>query len=806
MNDLRYALRSLRQSRAFTITAVAALALGIGANTAIFTVVNTVILHPLPYPDSDRIVNVGRSDGDAVSEPVFTFWQQNNPGFEDLAAYHTGGRMTLNGGDRPELVDTISASRNYFRLFGARTVVGRTFSASEDSPGGPRVMVLSYGLWQRRFGGDSGLLGKSFLLGGVPYTVIGVLLPGFRSEPPADVWIALQPDPNSTNQGSILTASARLPPGITLTQANAWIAALGKRFVETRPGSFYDPKMGVAYLQQNLTGKARPALLILLGAVGLVLLIACANVANLLLARGAGRQREMAIRAAVGAGRGRIVVQLLTEGLLLALAGGAVGLALGSWGVRVLVAFVPGDLPRLREMAAVPALDPFVAAFTFALASFTGIVFGLAPAFQLSRTDLTVALKASGSRAGASRNQTRVRAALVATEVALAVVLLCGAILLIRSFAALHSVNLGFEAQQLLAMDISLSGPGYTKSSEVARVAQNFVERAERIPGVACAAVASAAPLSGGMDMVFKIPGRAAPAGRKFTGDVQWRIVSSHYFEVLRIPLLSGRLFRERETRPTVVVNQAFARRFWPDTNPIGQTLIIGPEMGRAYEVGATEIIGVVGDTRLRLEIEPQPVMYQMVSQIPDADTVLVAGFDPSAVLIRTRPGVAPMSVSPAVRQPLEADRLAVGKVRTIEQISSDSTAQRNFNLLLLGLFAAIALALAAVGIYGVMSYSVEQRTPEIGIRTALGASSGDTLRLVLREALGMTGAGVAAGLAAAFGLTRFLASQLFGVKPADPLTFGAVPLILIAVALAAAYVPARRASRVDPLVALRHE
>ncbi len=806
MNDLRYALRSLRQSRAFTITAVAALALGIGANTAIFTVVNTVILHPLPYPDSDRIVNVGRSDGDAVSEPVFTFWQQNDPGFEDLAAYHTGGRMTLNGGDRPELVDTISASRNYFRLFGARTVVGRSFSATEDSPGGPRVMVLSYGLWQRRFGGDSGLLGKSFLLGGVPYTVIGVLLPGFRSEPPADVWIALQPDPNSTNQGSILTASARLPLGITLTQANAWIAALGKRFVETRPGAFYDPKMGVAYLQQNLTGKARPALLILLGVVGLVLLIACANVANLLLARGAGRQREMAIRGAVGAGRGRIVVQLLTEGLLLAFAGGAVGLVLGSWGVRVLVAFVPGDLPRLREMAAVPALDPFVAAFSFGLASFTGIVFGLAPAFQLSRTDLTLALKASGSRAGASRNQSRARAALVATEVALAVVLLCGAILLIRSFAALHSVNLGFEAQQLLAMDISLSGPGYAKSSEVARVAQNFVERAERIPGVASAAVASAAPLSGWMDMVFKIPGRAAPAGRKFTGDVQWRIVSSHYFEVLRIPLLSGRLFRERETRPTVVVNQAFARRFWPDTNPIGQTLIIGPELGRAYEVGATEIIGVVGDTRLRLEIEPQPVMYQTASQIPDADTVLVAGFDPSAVLIRTRPGVAPMSVGPAVRQALEADRLAGGKVRTIEQISSDSTAQRNFNLLLLGLFAAIALALAAVGIYGVMSYSVEQRTPEIGIRTALGASSGDTLRLVLREALGMTGAGVAAGLAAAFGLTRLLAAQLFGVKPTDPLTFGAVPLIVIAVALAAAYVPARRASRIDPLVALRYE
>ena len=806
MSDLRHALRGLRQNRTFTITAVAALALGIGANTAIFTVVNTVILHPLPYPDSDRIINMGRSAGDAVSEPVFTFWQQNNPGFEDLAAYRTGGRMTLDGGDRPELVDTVTASRNYFRLFGAYPIAGRTFSASEDRPGGPRTMVLGYGLWQRRFGGDSGLLGKSVRLGGVPYTVIGILPPGFRSEPPADVWIPLQLDPNSMNQASILTVSARLPRGITLTQANAWIATLGKRLVETRPRVFYDPKTAVGWLQQNLAGKARPALLILLGAVGLVLLIACANVANLLLARGAGRQREIAIRAAVGAGRGRIVVQLLTEGLLLALAGGAFGLALGSWGVRALVAFVPGDLPRLSEMAAVPALDPLVAAFTFALAALTGILFGLAPAFQFSRTDLTVALKASGSRAGASRSQRRARAALVTTEVALAVVLLCGAVLLIRSFAALHSVNLGFESQQLLTMDISLSGPGYAKSSAVARVAQDFVDRAERIPGVASAAVASAAPLSGWMDMVFNIPGRAAPAGRKFTGDVQWRIVTPHYFDVLRIPLLSGRLFRERETRPTVVVNQAFARRFWPDTNPIGQTLVIAPELGPAYEVGATEVIGVVGDTRPRLDIEPQPFMYQMVSQIPDADTVLVAGYDPSAVLIRTRPGVAPMSVGPAMRQALAADGLAAGKVRTIQQLSSDSSAQRNFNVWLLALFAGIALALAAVGIYGVMAYTVEQRIPELALRIALGANSGDTLRLVLREALGMTIAGVAAGLAAAFGLTRLLAAQLFGVKPSDPLTFGAVSLILIAVALAAAYVPARRASRTDPLVALRHE
>jgi putative ABC transport system permease protein len=808
-NDLKHSLRVLRQSPTLAITAVAVTALGIGANTAMFTVINTVLLDRLPYPDSDRIVDIARQGGGAISEPLFTYWERNNPGFEDLSAYHAGASMNLTGGDRPELVETISASGNYFQLFGANPILGRAFTPAEDSPGGPRAMLLSYGLWQHRFGGDPAILGKTLTLGGAPYAVVGVLSPSFTPFPPADVWIALQADPNSSNYAGILTVSGRLSGGATLAQANARMAAIGKRYVESHSQAFKNyTEIRVNFMRQQITGDVRPALLILLGAVGLVLLIASANIANLLLARAAARQKEMAIRAALGAGRGRIVRQLLTESLVLAFAGGTLGLALGSWGVHVLVAFVPGNLPRLQEMAAIPALDPRVAGFTFLLTAVTGVLFGLAPAFQLSRTELTIALNESGGRPGAGLKQSRTRNLLVAAEVAIAVVLLCGAVLLMRSFAAMHSVSLGFDPNQLLTMEVSLAGPGYSKSSTVDHLAKQFVERAERIPGVESAALASALPLLGRMDMIFNIPGRTPPEGRPFLADVQWRFVSAHYFDVLRIPLLSGRLLHEQEPGRTVVINQSMARKFWPGANPIGKTLFIGPGLGPAYQVGVTEIVGVVGDMRERLDqVDPQPVMYQAHSQIPDADMALVNGYEPGAVLIRALPGVAIPSISQAVQQVLLAgDQLPATKVRTPQQLSLDSTARQNFNLLLLGMFAAIALLLAAVGIYGVTSYSVEQRTHEIGIRTALGANRGSILKLVLVQVLRLTLAGTAAGVAAAFVLTRLLSAQLFEVKPLDPLTFTAVPLILLGVALAAAYLPARRVSRLDPLVALRHD
>jgi predicted permease len=809
--DLRYGVRILAKNPAFTAVAIITLALGIGANTAMFTVVNTVLLHPLPYPDSGRIVNIERRDGGSASMMMFTYWQQQNAPFEDLTAYDvTGTGLNLSGGDRPELVQGVHVSRNYFRLFGASPILGRTFAAEEDRPGGTRVALMSYGLWQRRFGGAPALLGNTITLGGVPYTVIGILSPGFQPYPPVEIWMPLQADPSSTNQAHTLTVSGRLPGGKTLTAANAQMAVIGRQYVQARPEQIGgDDKLQVVPMQRQMTGDVRPALLILLGAVGLVLLIACANVANLLLARAAGQQKEVALRVAIGAGRGRIVRQFLTESLVLSLAGGVLGLALGSWGVRVLLALAPGDLPRAQEMAAIPGLNPWVAGFTVLLSLATAVLFGLFPSIQVSRTDLTSMLKESDGRSGTSLRHNRARSVLVVVEVALAVILLCGAVLLIRSFSALHTVDPGFDSRNLLTMKVSLAGPKYARASVVARIARQWVERVERLPGVESAAMASTLPFEDGMDMIFNIPGRPPLPGYKFTGDVQWRFISEHYFEALRVPLRSGRLFQDREPARTVIVNEALARKFWPNANPLGQAILIGAGLGPDFEEGPVEIVGVVGNVHENgLDNDPPPVMYQLHSQISDGAMKLLNGLLPAAVIVRTKPGIAPLSVSQTAQEALLAGdtQLPATKVRTMESLSLTSTARQNFNLLLLGVFAALALLLATVGIYGVISYGVTQRTREIGIRMALGAERANVLRLVVGQGLVLTLMGVVAGLAGAFALTRFLASMLYGVRPTDPLTFIVASLLLSGTALLACYIPARRATKVDPMVALRYE
>jgi putative ABC transport system permease protein len=803
--DIQYAIRTLLKSPGFTLAVIGALALGIGANVAIFSVVNTVLLHPLPYPDSERIVRIGRSAINA-SEPMFAFWAQTNPGFEDLSAYLPISGMNLTSGERPEVVDAIKASKSYFRLFGATPILGRTFTTDDDRPGGPHVLVMSYGLWQRRFGGDAGILGKALNLGGSSYTVIGVCSPTIKPEPSADIWVPLQADVNSTNQAHILMVAGRLPPGVTLAQANAMMRVLGKRYIETHPQQLgQDEALQVTYLERQMTSDVRAALLVLLGAVGLVLLIACANIANLLLARSVGRQREIAIRSAIGASRSRIVGQLLTEALLLAIGGGALGLAFGRAGVVGLLALAPPDLPRIQELASVSALDPAVTAFTMLIAIVTGLLFGLFPALQVSRPDLVSALKESSSQAGAGLKHNRTRSLLVAAEVTIAVCLLSGAVLLIRSFVAMHRVNLGFDPRQMLTMEIAFDAN--LKSSESDVFGRKLVDAVERVPGVESAAFASALPLWGGMDMVFDLPGHAPLEGFKFTGDVQWRFVSAHYFDVLRIPLRSGRLFREQEPTHTVIISEAMARKYWPNSNPVGQTILIGDHLGPGFDEGPVLIVGVVGDVRERLQFAATPVMYQMPSQIPDRAFALVMNLEHSAMLVRTRSGVAPLSVAEPVKQSLAtAGNVATTKVRTMDQVSLDSTARQNFNLLLLGIFAGMALLLAAIGIYGVMSYNVGQRRHEIGIRGALGASRRDILLLVLKQALRLAILGIAIGITAAFGLTRFLRAELFGVTATDPFTFVAVPAILLVIALAAAYLPALRASRVDPIAALRQE
>ena len=551
MSDWKFSLRTLRRNPGFTSTAVAALTIGIAANTAIFTVVNAVILRPLPFPDSDRIVNLERrGKGITVSVPMFIFWERHNPGFENLAAWYSGSNLNLNAGDGAEVVATTRASRNYFALFGGRPILGRTFTAEEDQPGGPGVAVMSYGLWQRRFGGDSSILRQTVRLGGAAYAVIGVLSPGFTTYPAADVWLPLQADPLSTDQAHVLLVGAHLPGNMTIAQASAKMTVVGKQFVQSSSNSLVgnDDQIRIARLLDQLTGNVKPALMILLAAVGLVMMIACANVANLLLARAAGREREIAIRAALGATWGRIMRHLLTESLMLAIAAGIAGLALGWCGVRALVRVAPADLPRVREIT---AIDPRVAAFAVFLAAVTGLLFGVFPALQSARGNLMSVLK----------TRSHARSVLVSAEVAIALVLLCGAALLIRSFAAMHAVNLGFDPHNLLTMDVSLAGPAFASGAAVDRLGREFVERVERLPGVESAAFASSLPLEAAQDMLFSIPGRQPVKGSHFTGDVQWLIVSSRYFEVLHIPLISGRYLRERETGRTVVISQSMARQ-----------------------------------------------------------------------------------------------------------------------------------------------------------------------------------------------------------------------------------------------------
>jgi putative ABC transport system permease protein len=499
------------------------------------------------------------------------------------------------------------------------------------------------------------------------------------------------------------------------------------------------------------------------------------------------------------------VRQLLIESVLLAVAGGTAGLTLASIGLRALLVLTPGDMPRAQELARFPALDPWVAGFTVLVSVITGVAFGLFPALQLSRPDLTTCLKESGSNAGTSLRHNRARGALVAGEVAMAVVLLCGATLLIRTFVAIHSVQPGFDPENLLTMRVALAGPGNADAVAVDRLVRQTVERLELIPGVEAATVASSLPAQPIVDMIFYIPGRPLRNGSKYTGDELWCFVSLSYFDTLRIPLRSGRLFREQEPRHTVIINEAMAHKFWPRQNPVGQSIVIGAGLG-PLDQGPTEIVGVVGDVHDRLDANP--TMYRLCSQVPDAAIKLVSQLYPAGIAVRTKPGVAPMSVSRAVEKALLAGdtQLPANKVETMDQVMMDSTAQANFDLVLLGIFAGIALLLAAVGIFGVVSYSVRQRTPEIGIRMALGASRGEVLRLVVAQGMALTVVGVAIGIAGAFGLTRFLAGLLYGVKPADPLTFVVVSLILTGVALFACCIPARRAAKVDPMVALRHQ
>ena len=817
LQNLRYAFRTLRNSPGFAAVAILTLALGIGANTAIFSVVNAVLLQPLSYPNPDRLVELEltspQGNGDVTSIPKFNVWREQTDVFDAVAAYDfSGPGINLTGGDRPELIKGIHVSADYFRVFGAPVALGRTFTTEEDRPGGPAVVVISNGLWRNRFGGDPGVLNRTIDLGQEPYTIIGVLGPAYTGDPKSDIWMPLKPDPNSVDQGHYLRATARLKPGVTLAQAQAAMKHAAEEFKRKFPGS---PVMGpgasftAVPLRDSVIGDVRFGLLLLFGAVGFVLLIACANVANLLMARATIRRREIAIRSALGAGRARLMWQLLTESLLLSLAGGVLGLGLGYVGVRALLAINPSDIPRVGEQGAGVALDWRVLLFTLLASILTGILFGLVPALSTSRSDINSTLRESGARSGTGLRHNKARAVLVITEMALALVLLVGAALLIRTFGALRGVNPGFDARNVLLMEMSLNGGRFEKAAGVDQLEREGRRRIESLPGVTAAAITCCVPLEGGFGLPFTIEGRPLTNG-PYHGGATWLTMSPHYFDVFRIPLVSGRVFTDQDNgaaERVVIINQALAREYWPKGDALGARISIGKGVGPEFDEPPRQIIGIVADVcEGALSRPPDQIMYVPFAQVNDGVIALNNRIIPVTWTVRTK--LQPFSLSADVQRELReaSGGLPVAHIRSMQQVVGESTARNDFYMTLLTIFAGVALLLAAIGVYGLMAYSVQQRTQEIGVRMALGASPQQVRRMVVTQGMQLALVGVVIGVGSALGLTRLMSSLLYGVKPWDPITILLVAVLLSGVTLLATYLPARRASRVDPMVALRYE
>ncbi|HET9531507.1 MAG TPA: ABC transporter permease [Blastocatellia bacterium] len=801
--DLRYGLRMLIKNPGFTAVAVLTLALGIGANTAIFSVVNTVLLQPLPYNDPDRLVMVWEEDTkrgyprDTPAVANFIDWRDQNQVFEAMAAM-ADASFNLTGAGEPERLEGRRVSASLFPLLGVEPHLGRAFLPEEDQPSVNRVVILSHGLWQRRFGSDNEIMGKPLTLNGESYTVVGVMPPGFRfpnGETGLWVPIAFTPQQAASRGSHYLNVVARMKPGITLEQAQAEMSTIAERLQQQYPDTNTGLGAVVVSLHEQLVGDIKPALLVLLGAVGFVLLIACANVANLLLARAAARQKEIAVRTALGASRLRLLRQFLTESVLLSALGGGGGLLMALWGVNLLRTFIPKNISQVQSIT----IDAGVLVFTLLVSLLTGLIFGLAPAAQASSFNLNETLKEGGRDSATGSRGNRIRGLLITTEIAVSLILLIGAGLLINSFLRLRSVDPGFRTDNLLTMRIVLSEQKYTDQPRRAAFYRELVRRIESLPGVQSAAVTNWIPLVLQGDSIgVSIEGQPDPGPGQMP-IVVTRVIHPNYFRTMGIELLEGRQFDERDrvdSHRVIIVSETMARRFWPGEVAVGKRIKPGPLNSSAPWL---EIVGVVKDVRqFELGANPKPQMY-----VPYEQPVF---FRPSHLVIKT--DVEPLGLAAAVRSTVwEIDKdQPVSNITTMEGVLSESIARQRFSTLLLGIFATVALVLAAVGIYGVMSYSVAQRTHEMGLRMALGAQSRDVLKLVIGQGLRMAIAGITVGLAAAFALTRLMGSLLYGVSTVDPLTFAGVTLLLLSVALAACYVPARRATKVDPMIALRYE
>jgi putative ABC transport system permease protein len=793
LKDIRYGWRSLLKRPSLTLLAIATLALGIGANTAMFSVINAVLLRPLPYANPDRLVWMNETGPEVadrwVSYPNFKDWQARSSSFEAMSTFR-GWNVTLTGTDQAQDLGARMVAADYFKVMAVAPILGRSFTAEDDQPGAPPVVILSYGFWQKQFAGDKEIVGKSVILDDRAVTIVGVMPENFVHHGPPPLWLPIGPmnwkDRDVRIGGNVI---ARLKPGVTIPQARAEMNAIAQQLLREYPiHNAGADRVNVISLQQNITGRVATSLYVLFGAVGLVLLIGCANVANLLLARAATRRREFAVRAALGATRARIIRQLLVESLLLSIVGGVAGLLLASWGTALLTRVANEIVPRLEDAR----LSYRVLGFNFLVSVISGIVFGLAPAWRFSKAELQETLKDSSSNSSASEGK-RLRSALVVAEVALSVALLVGAGLLIKSMMRLANGDAGFEPREVVTMDLKIPRNRYKGKGERARVLQQIVERAQAQPGVEAASLTASLPGFESWTNDIAVEGHERLPDELI--NVDWDIVSADYFKTMRIPILRGRTFtvdEDSQGKPVVLIDENLARRFWPNEDPIGKHILYDSPTPH-------EVIGVVREVkRYGSEAKPLIKIYTPMGR---------AAVQNPTLSVRAKGGDPQSLVAAITRDIHELDKdIPVVEVTTLADVLAREASPRRFNAGLLSLFAALALTLAAIGVYGVTSYTVAQRTQEVGIRMAIGAQKSDVLRLFLRDGLRLVIFGLGLGLAGALALTRLLQSLLFGVSRTDAATFALAAAGLFAVALLACYIPARRATKVDPLIALRYE